>query len=468
MFQKRIQMGEGQCLTLLKMASNVAIDVWHEPDVLIQLRDGEEADLKVEATEVGPAVSSRLGCDLQVPATLLIRARQILGNLKVNGLDKLDAEQVRGNLSVSNVNEAGVAEVYGSLTAEEMSSLSVVGTIFGSAALKGVEVADLQNVRGNLRVKGTGHLRASRVGGNLQAKEIGDALELDQVGGNATLKDIAAPVTLGQVAGNLAAKGLTSGAKAPMIGGNLALNGEIGAGRTYHFQARGNAALRLPEGTNAHLTMSARGKILSSLTLVDEVREANTLSGTLGDGGAEIAVEARGNVVLGGGSPEVGADVGAEIARQIEESLRAIDLEAIGRQVSEEMDAALSRLQVKLESVDWEQMGVRTQQAVERAMEQMRSNMDRMVEKTARQQERLERKMEREQRRLDQRERRRQQAEERQYRASAPASTPEAEQVSGHLEPELDVDEERLSILRMVEQGQITPEEAEMLLDALQ
>lgn len=468
MFQKRIEMGEQECLTLLKMASNVTINVWDEPDVLVQLRDGEEADLQVEATEAGPAVSSRRGCDLQVPATLLIRARQILGNLKVNGLDDLDAEQVRGNLNLSNVKEANAAEVYGSLTADQMSSLSVMGTVFGSAALKGVEIADLQNVRGNLRVKGTDHLRVSRIGGNLQAKEIGGALELDQVGGNATLKNIAGLVTLGQVAGNLAAKGLASGAKAPMIGGNLALNGEIGAGRTYHFQARGNAALRLPEETSAHLTVSAKGKILSSLILLEEVREGNTLRGTLGDGGAEIAVEAGGNVMLGGGSSEAGAEVGAEIAWQIEESLGAIDLEAIGRHVSEEMDAALSRLQVKLESVDWEQMGVRTQQAVERAMGQMQLNMDRMVEKAARHQERLERKMEREQRRLDQMERRRQKAADRQYGAGAPASAPEAEEISERLGPELDLDEERLSILRMVEQGQITPEEAEMLLDALQ
>ena len=35
-------------------------------------------------------------------------------------------------------------------------------------------------------------------------------------------------------------------------------------------------------------------------------------------------------------------------------------------------------------------------------------------------------------------------------------------------EPGPDLDEERLSILRMLEQGQIAPEEAEMLLDALQ
>ena len=161
-------------------------------------------------------------------------------------------------------------------------------------------------------------------------------------------------------------------------------------------------------------------------------------------------------------------ELGEEISRQIEASLQSIDLEAIGRHVSEEMDAALSRLQVKLESVDWERIGVQSQQAVERAMGQMRLNMDRMVEKAARHQERLERRLEREQRRV----------ERKHWRAAGPErSAPvdatdrpatEDDEEDGSVQPGPDLDEERLSILRMVEQGQIAPEEAEMLLDALQ
>ena len=178
--------------------------------------------------------------------------------------------------------------------------------------------------------------------------------------------------------------------------------------------------------------------------------------------------------MLGGGRDEAGAGIGAdwgeEIARQIEESLQGIDLEAIGRQVSEEMESALNRLQVKLESVDWERMGVQTQRAVERAMEQMQRNMDRMVEKAARHQEKVERKMEREQRRLERLERRRQKAAGREPGVQVDLVDPAAETAytdDGAMEPGPDLDEERLSILRMVEQGQISPEEAEMLLDAL-
>jgi hypothetical protein len=93
-----------------------------------------------------------------------------------------------------------------------------------------------------------------------------------------------------------------------------------------------------------------------------------------------------------------------------------------------------------------------------------------MVEKAARHQEKVERKMEREQRRLERLERRRQKGAGREPGVQADLGDPAAEAAytdDGAMELGPDLDEERLSILRMVEQGQISPEEAEMLLDAL-
>jgi hypothetical protein len=246
----------------------------------------------------------------------------------------------------------------------------------------------------------------------------------------------------------------------PKIGGNLVLNGELGTGCTYHFHARGNAVLRLSEDASAHLTLSARGKLMSSVELTDEVREGQRLSGSLGDGGAEIAVEAGGNIMLGGGGTVVRIELGDEISRQVEESLAAVDLESIGRHVSDEMESAMARLQVKMESMDWERIGLQSQRAVERAMEKMQRNMDRMVQKAARQQERLERKAERAARRLER-------MEIKHPRAARHQQDWPTKNAAKPPEPEPDLDEERLSILKMVEQGQITPEDAEMLLDAL-
>lgn len=461
MFEKKVSVEGAQRLILDDMSDNVVVEGWDEPEVLVRLREGEEEHLVVEETEGGPAISVRTSCEVRVPAALPVTVRQALGNLKVDGLLSLNAEQVRGNLKVRGVEEVVLAEVYGNLRVESSTSLRLTGTVYGDARLAEVESTDLQNVRGQLVAKSAGRVRVTRVGGNLTAKDVGTALDADQVGGNATLKAISGPLTVDQVAGNMTAKDLAAGARVPRIGGNLVLNGDLGAGRSYHFQCDGNAVLRMQEGTNAHLSLSAGGRILSSLELAEQEEEDGRLSGTLGTGGTELVVEANGNVVVGDRKGAVGAELGEEISRQINESLEAIDFEAIGRQVSEEMEGALSRLRVKLESVDWERMGMQAQRAVERAMESMERNMDRAMEQVARQQERMQRRMEREAQRQERRQRRHGVEvdigweEEMDEEAGAPDSGP-------------NLDDERLSILKMVEQGQISPEDAEMLLDALE
>jgi hypothetical protein len=461
MYEKQIPLESTEQLTLVEMAGNLTIDAWDRPELLIRLHDGREEDLTVEDTEAGPAVSAKASCAIQVPGSLPVILRQAMGNLKVDGPADLNAEQVRGNLKLTGVDKAVLAEVYGNLKVDATTSLRVVGTIYGDARLNSVEGADLQNVRGNMNVKASGRVRASRIGGNLLAKVLGGALDIDRVGGNALLKSIAGPVTLDQVAGNLVAKDLSAGAQVPRIGGNLVLNGGLTQGYSYHFQSDGNASLRLPEGSNAHVTITGRGKVVSSLALQDEERDGASLSGTLGDGGAELAVVARGNVILGDGAESVPAGLGEEISRQVEESLRAIDFEAISRQVADEMEAATSRLKVKLEGVDWERMGLQAQRAAERAMDHLQRDMDRAVENAARHQERLERRLEKERRRMERRQRKDRQT-------PGATSWPQETEGAPASQEDTDLEEQRLAILKMVEQGQITPEEAEMLLDALE
>lgn len=460
MFEKQIQIEAGDHLTLDEMADKVVLVGWDGADILIRVRDGQKGDLVAGETGTGPTVSARVACEVWVPANLPVTIRQVAGNLSARALSaEINAEQVRGNLNLDQVDKATIAEVYGNVTVKKISLLRVVGTIHGSAQLKEVQSADLQNVRGNLKAKAMDLLRVSRIGGNLEAKEIRGSLDVDQVGGNALVKDIGGPLTLDQVAGNMVARDLVGGSKVSRIGGNLTLNGEIGTGCTYHFLADGNALLRLSDETSAYLALRARGKCRSSVELANMEQDASSLRGILGDGGAEIVVEAKGNIMLGSGPPVAGTGLGEEISRQAEESLAAIDLEAIGRQAGEEMEAAMSRLRVKLEGMDWERIGCQTQQAVDRAMERMQRDMERMVEKAAHHQVRVERRAEKEARRQERRERRQPQ------RSESPSVDQPVEATESGPGPSLD--EERLSILRMVEQGQITPEEAEMLLDAL-
>jgi hypothetical protein len=508
MFEKRIEVEGGQKVTLLEMAANVALEGWGEPDVLVRLREGAEHDLTVEAGEGGPVLSARNNVEIFIPGDLQVQVRNVRGNLAGGKLSELDAEQVGGNCKVESVGRLAVTEVYGNLKAESIESVRVPGTVYGSARFGSVAQVDVQNVRGDLVVKSGGRVRATRVGGSLVAKQIGEGLDVDEVGGNATLKDIAARASIDRVAGNLIAKNMMGGARVSRIGGNIALSGPLAAGQSYHFQADGNAAIRVPEGTGADVTLQARGRVIAAGEVKEDAETRGRWTGKLGDGGAELFVDARGNVILGGDSgrgwtisDEMSDEVTRqmeEVARQVEEAMRGVDFEAIGRQVSSEVDEAMSRLRVKLESVDWERIGHRTQEAIERAMGRMQQDVDRVAERAARHQERSARQQEAAAARQAAAAERRARAEARAEKRAARADRPEAWACEMDAEagqpdvapedaymatgdrpspwaeegfdagPGPDLDEERLSILRMVEQGQISPEEAEMLLDALE
>ena len=60
MFEKRVEIQEGESLTLAKLLSHASVSTWDETDVLIKLPSGEEPDLTVEQAESGPSASARL------------------------------------------------------------------------------------------------------------------------------------------------------------------------------------------------------------------------------------------------------------------------------------------------------------------------------------------------------------------------------------------------------------------------
>jgi hypothetical protein len=465
MIEKRIPIEGVTALTLMEMAGDVALSGWNESDVLIRLEGDSEENLTIEQTETGPAVSARVACEVHVPGSLPVTAHELLANLQVEGVDDFQAGEVRGSAHLSQVSKAVLAEISGNLKTEAVASLRVTGTVYGNATVRDGATVEMQNVRGNVSGTALDSLNAARISGNLSAKEIGGPLTVERVGGNATLRAMDGGVTLEKVSGNLTLKGLTAGAKVGKIGGNLLMNGEIGTGCTYQFKTGGNALLRLSEEASAHLTLTAKGTIRSSVTLTDSEQQGTTMTGTLGEGGAEIVVEADGNILVGTTGTAYGAGLGEEISRQIEDSLRAIDLEAVGEQISAEMDRAMSQLRAKLESVDWDSIGQRTQRSVERAIERMQRDIERMTEKAARRQEKLERMAERAAREKERMERTGQKwADRPQWRPAGMTSSVSSEAD----EPKPNLDQERLAILKMVEQGKINSEEAERLLDALQ
>ena len=340
--------------------------------------------------------------------------------------------------------------------------------------------ADLavQSVGGGLTARSVaGSLTGERVGGSLRAQGVGGGLSVQTVGGNVRVRDLGCCLALKRAGGNLRVSILGGGMEVERVSGNVHLEGPLVPGQSYRAEAGGNVALHLPIATSARLDLRAQGRIRADLPLTVQSQDQNHLVGVLGEGAAQVILTARGNVQLGQWS---GAEVEAtewveeleglaqEIERQVDETLREVDFEALGREVESRMAWA----QHRLESVDWERLGQEAQQAAEAGIAQA--------------QEAIQRALSRMEGLRDERVTRSAASGENEEAAEGTSLTPDVDEPSPAVEQTKGksavrvglharptpagepTDEERMAILRMVERGQITPDEGEMLLDALE
>lgn len=331
----------------------------------------------------------------------------------------------------------------------------------------------IQEARGDVKVKSVGGpLELETVSGCLTLRQTG-AVSVKQTGCDVNAKRLNGALKLGAVAGSVTARGVAGDFEAETVSGDLFLSqgeGNVSArasgdcdlrlsltpGHSYTLKAGGDVRLRALAGTAARIEMQAGGEVWANVPGAQVEGGSNRKVATVGQGEAaaaplaSVTVQAGGDVTLSGQvssaeMDELSEDIGKladEYAAQIENQIQThmADLE---RQLAER----LSHVNVSTGSMDFrgEAVAARVREAVEHA-----------GEKARRKAEAAQRKMEREAAREHGRRHWAWKFEAPTRPAGAP---PPVEPVS---------ESERLSILRMLEQGKISVAEAEKLLAALE
>lgn len=344
-----------------------------------------------------------------------------------------------------------------------------IGSCSGNAMIKAVDGSlNIQNADGNLFLRNVGAVHLERVSGNLIVKHVDGDLSLRVIEGNADVRDVQGDFNVaGGIQGNLSLDELEGNAIA-RCDGNMTLRLDPLPGQTYEFNASGNILCRLPSDISAVIKINKASKARVHLGNAPQPG-SNTFPSTitLGDGDATIIFSSDGNIDLVGRAPDwempevestgfarnfagMADDIGEQIEKQISAQVEMMEnqLNVQIDNISESLSAAgLSEEQIE-----------RTRQAAARATARAREKMQRAQEK-------IHRKIEFAQRRAEQHarsvERHAQGREKRTIGFDWAAPKPErsSEPVS---------DEERLMILKMLEEKKITPEEADMLLGALE
>jgi hypothetical protein len=339
--------------------------------------------------------------------------------------------------------------------------------IHGDAVIKSLEGAlKIGNVHGNLVIKDLGSTTIEKINGELVAKQIDGNLEVLSVDGNAQIRDIRGNFRVEQtVHGNLNLEDLEGEASA-RVDGNIMLRLDPVAGQKMTFSSESNLICRLPEDADVRVSIERGGNIeikLESAPIRGSVRAPYEF--TIGDGEAELVLSAAGNILIGQHAPEwemIGDfDPGIEgIAEEITSQVEA-QVEAIERQLENQLENLTVTLGgVGLSAEAAERISRRAREASERAS-------TRAQEKMRRAQEKFQRKMEVAQRKAEARARAESQREAAREKRSWGFSWPTPPAAPGEVQEEPVSEDERMVILKMLEENKISLEEAEKLLQAL-
>jgi hypothetical protein len=282
----------------------------------------------------------------------------------------------------------------------------------------------LATAHGNVTLEDVGTVASDKTLGNLRARGVAGDLIGQDVKGNARVREVQGQLLLHEVAGNLVVEELEGGLQAQKVRGNVRLGPPFAPGSTYRADASGNLTLLLPPDADVKLVLRTAGRVRSTLPGLSLETVGDETRGTLRAGASLVEANARGNLTLRPLEPgeALEGEAGLEqLGAQIE------------WQVSEAMAALTTRLESSLGRLDPEPI----QRKVQEATEQARRKAEQAAERARMRAERAERRW-------------------RRASGERPRSRPEPAS-----------DEERLRVLRMVEEGRLTPEQASKLLAAL-
>ena len=417
MEKRSVQTGENPKITL-SIGGDLTLKGWDDLEVTVKGETASDMMLDQQADEI--AIRSRGHCTVRVPYGAEVRIQNVGGHATVKSLEgDLTIDEIFGHLTLRSVGAVTLGVVNGHLTAKNIAGKLEVGTIEGNAS-----VSDVQ-------------------GDFLVAKAVEGSLSLSDLDGNGSAK----------------------------VEGNITLNLDPGPDNSYHFAAEGNLFCRIPEDASVKVSIPAASSLSIKIPDVDLPTPIKApYSFGMGEQDADLTLMAEGNVGIAILPPDWGMeDLDVEIDEDLDSMANAIT-EQVTQQISAQMEMLEHQIETQLANIplmvgtaglsaeDAERLNQRAREASERASA-------RAQEKIQRAQERLERKLESARRRAEMKARAAERAARDRRRRPEPYdwSPPKVETVSQPVS-----DDERLMVLQMLEQQQITPEQAEQLLAALE
>ncbi|MCP4419085.1 MAG: DUF4097 domain-containing protein [Chloroflexi bacterium] len=412
MKQEKIFTDKAPHINITECNGELVIRSWAETAVSIK---GDNFDFNESETKL--SISSQSDLKLTVPPHATLSIGEINGDVAIKLVEgDINLGEVNGDIILRSLNNVHIHTLYADLSAKNLDGDLTLDMVHGDANLRNIGGLTVQTIQGDLAGR--------NLNGNAQLDLAQGDVSLRTVNGTVTIKSGQRDVNLHNLGGLADVQG---------IQGDIRLRGGLSQG-DHIFAAERDIIVRWPLTSPLNLTATAPS-IKNKLPLEKETKMENTLIGSIGDGETNVTLTANGRIILKEG----------DMVKQKwhdDSNFEAdfdFDFSDFGNQISQKINDHVAQISKKLEAT----MGPDFAQGLAEKITIKVENATARAEKAA--------------------ERARQRAERqrpRPHRTSRPARSAEPKQPTSS--------EEHLKILKMVEQGIISPDEAATLLEALE
>ncbi|MCB8934906.1 MAG: hypothetical protein H6663_05510 [Candidatus Promineofilum sp.] len=368
-----------------------------------------KGDYRIKETDKGIRLDSQGSLYLYLPREAMLTLGRVDGDLRIKQFTGTVAgEYVHGDAVFAQANDVALGIVHGDVAARNM-----------------IGLLSIDEVNGDVAARVIGEARLGAVHGDFSARIINGDVTIDSIHGDADLRTVNGSVTVSQgfrdvnlynVGGLVSVAGVT---------GDIRLRGGLSDGE-HSLEARGDVVVRWPANVALNLAVTAP-RIDNRLPMDEVTDKPGSLAGRIGNGQTSLTILAGGRVILREEdlTKEKWSDNGGDMEFDI-----GINMDDIASRIEGEVQGHLSRVTREIESKFGPDFSQRINEKIARKVE--KAGARRRTEPNSR------------------------------FVGAAFATT-------GAETPKKSVTtEEQLKILKMVETGKISPEEAGMLLEALE
>jgi DUF4097 and DUF4098 domain-containing protein YvlB len=417
---QRFEVADAPRLTVLCFG-DLDVNGGREGEVAVKVY-GSEEDLEVQSQDDEITIRSNARCKIGCPQGTILTLEAVHGDARVRRIDgPITAGRLYGDSLFKDVGATTVGSASGDVRVRTANGNLQLDQASGDVLVRSVD----------------GDVRVIQVSGDLSVRGVKGSLSCDTVSGDFSVRGVEGLVGCDSVSGDLSAAYLEGGLEV-VAAGDASLKSDFTPGCTYRISASGNVSAKFPANANARFQVTATGNIRHKVDWSEVTELTGTaLTGRVGDGEANVEITSSGNVTLrsrdeakefifGFESEDVELDV--ELESMAEEIERSIQVHMV------QMDRLNEQIEAELGRIDNVAIHRKVQAATRKA------------ERAA---ERAQLKADRAQRRW-------------QRMGPQPATPPKR--------PKTDpvTEEERLMILRMIQEGKISTDEAARLLEALE